>query len=164
MTSENNDTDPFIPPGAIREIEALFPHAPHRSATAIEAMKIVQKHNRWVSDDALKALATLLGMTYHELDSVATFYNMIFRRPVGRHVIFVCNSVSCWVMGYEDIRDRLTGKLGVGFGETTADDRFTLLPIPCLGTCDHAPAIMVDEDLYRDVKREELDRILEKYT
>ena len=164
MSSENDDTDQFISPEAIREIEALFPHVPHRSATAIEAMKIVQKHNRWVSDDALKALAALLGMTYHELDSVATFYNMIFRRPVGRHVIFVCNSVSCWLMGYEHVRDQLIRRLGVDFGETTADDRFTLLPIPCLGTCDHAPAVLIDEDLYRDVKTDELDRILEKYT
>lgn len=153
----------IIPQAAIREIEALFPHVPHRSATAIEAMKIVQKHNRWVSDDALKALAELLGMTYHELDSVATFYNMIFRRPVGRHVILVCDSVSCWVMGYEGIRDYLKQKLSLDFGETTPDGRFTLLPIPCLGTCDHAPALMIDEDLYRDLKTDELDKLLEKY-
>lgn len=149
---------------AIREIEELFPHVPHKSATCIEAMKIVQKYNRWVSDEALKALAELLEMSYHELDSVATFYNMIFRRPVGRHVILICDSVSCWLLGYEAIRDYLKQKLQLDWGETTPDGRFTLLPIPCLGTCDHAPALMIDEDLYRDLKTENLDSLLEQYT
>jgi NADH-quinone oxidoreductase subunit E len=102
-------------------------------------------------------------MTPDELDNVATFYNLIFRKPVGKHVILVCDSVSCWIMGYERVRQRLSERLGIGFGETTADERFTLLPIVCLGACDHAPAIMIDDDLCRDVDREKLDAILAQY-
>jgi len=108
-------------------------------------------------------VAGFLGMSPHEVDSVATFYNLIFRRPVGRHVIFVCDSVSCWIMGYETIYGALKNLLGIEFGQTTEDDRFTLLPIPCLGTCDRAPALMIDDDLHRDLDPGNLGRILERY-
>lgn len=155
--------EPTISIEARQEIEALFDHLPHRRAACIEALKVVQKHNRWVSDQALEELAPILEMGKDEIDSVATFYNIIFRRPVGRHVIFICNSVSCWIMGYENILDVLQEKLGIQFSQTTPDDRFTLLPIPCLGTCDHAPALMIDKDLYRDLTVAQLDEILSKY-
>ncbi|MGA8282444.1 MAG: NAD(P)H-dependent oxidoreductase subunit E, partial [Desulfobacterales bacterium] len=85
------------------------------------------------------------------------------RKPVGRHVILVCDSVSCWIMGYDRILARLKERLGIGFGETTADGRFTLLPNVCLGACDHAPVMMIDEDLYLDVGPQMLDRILDQY-
>jgi NADH-quinone oxidoreductase subunit E len=103
-------------------------------------------------------------MTAEELDSVATFYNMLFRKPVGRHIILVCDSISCWVMGYQNVRDQLMQKLSIAYGETTKDDRFTLLPNCCLGTCDRAPAMMIDNDLYQNVRIEQLDEILNKYT
>jgi NADH-quinone oxidoreductase subunit E len=102
-------------------------------------------------------------MTSDELDSVATFYNLVFRKPVGRHVILICDSISCWVMGFEKILDHIQNKLEIKYGETTKDDRFTLLPIPCLGTCDRAPALMIDNDLHRDLTVEKIDKILEKY-
>jgi len=97
------------------------------------------------------------------LDSVATFYNLIFRKPVGRHIILLCDSISCWVMGYENIKEQLSAKLKIGYGETTIDGKFTLLPNPCLGTCDCAPALMIDKDLYRNLTVERLDEILSKY-
>lgn len=156
-------TAQVIPNEARQEIEKLFHHLPHKQAACIDALKIVQKYNRWVSDEALQELAPILEMSVHEIDSVATFYNIIFRRPVGRHVILLCNSVSCWIMGYEAIKKALKDKLKIDFGMTTKDDRFTFLPIPCLGTCDHAPAMIIDEDLYRDLKPEQLDEILAKY-
>ena len=146
-----------------REIEAEFEHYPDKRALTIDAMKIVQKHRGWVSDEALKDISELLGVSVSELDSVATFYNLIFRKPVGRHVIMVCDSISCWTMGYDRVRDHLMNRLGVKMGETTPDGRFTLLPIVCLGTCDHAPAMLVDEDLHRDLDPEKIDSILEQY-
>jgi len=146
-----------------QEIEAELEHYPTKQAVCIDAMLIVQKHRGWVSDESLKDLAEFLGMSVEDLDGVATFYNLIFRKPVGRHVIMVCDSVSCWIMGYERLRKHLTGRLGVKMGETTADGRFTLLPIVCLGTCDHAPAMMVDGDLHRDLDAEKVNAILEKY-
>ncbi len=146
-----------------KEIEAELAHYPDKRAVCIDAMKVVQQHRGWVSDEALRDVAELLEMSVDELDSVATFYNLIFRKPVGRHVIMVCDSVSCWIMGYDRVRDHLTSRLGIKLGETTPDGRFTLLPIVCLGTCDHAPAMMVDNDLHRDLDTEKIDSILEKY-
>ncbi len=147
----------------IEEIESEYPHYEQRQALSVEALKIVQRHRGWVSDEALSDVAGLLEMDVAELDAVATFYNLIFRKPTGRHVILVCDSVSCWVMGGETIRARLEARLGIGLGETTADGRFTLLPVVCLGACHQAPAMMIDDDLHHDLDREKIDAILETY-
>ena len=93
------------------EIEAEFPNYAQKSAVVIEAMKIVQRHRGWVSDESIKDIAELLEMTPAEVDSVASFYNLIFRRPVGRHVILLCDSITCWIMGCERLRERLTARL-----------------------------------------------------
>ena len=146
-----------------REIEEELPRYPTRQAVCIDAMKIVQKHRGWVSDESLGDIAELLGMSRHELDAVATFYNLIFRKPVGRHVIFVCDSVSCWIMGYERLYRSLSDRLGIGFGQTTADGRFTLLPIVCLGACDRAPAMMIDGTLHANLDPDRLAPILDRY-
>ena len=113
--------------------------------------------------DHLRDVAKFLEISPEELDSVATFYNMIFRKEVGKHVILICDSISCWVMGYENLRDQLLNRLGIKFGETTPDGLFTVLPNCCLGTCDCAPALMIGNDLYRNVTIEQLDEILMKY-
>jgi NADH-quinone oxidoreductase subunit E len=147
----------------ISKIEHELQHVPVRKAAVIEALKIVQEQRRWVSDENVEDIAALLGMSADEVDSVATFYNLIFRQPVGRHVILVCDSISCWVMGYENIRKTLMELLQIKYGQTTPDGRFTLLPNPCLGTCDHAPALMVDQDLYRDLNEKNIGEILDKY-
>ncbi|WP_210486455.1 NADH-quinone oxidoreductase subunit NuoE [Rufibacter aurantiacus] len=144
----------------IAQIEHEISLVPQKKAACIEALKVVQQHRGWVSDESLKDTASMLGMSAEELDSVATFYNLIFRQPVGRHVILLCDSISCWVMGYEQIRDHLMQKLQIKYGETTPDGRFTLLPNVCLGTCDRAPALMIDDHLYQNVTIEELDAIL----
>ena len=145
------------------EIDEAIRLVPVRKAAGIEAMKIVQEHRRWLSDESLNDIALYMGMSVEELDSVATFYNMLFRKPVGRHVILLCDSISCWVMGYEDIQEYFKKQLGVGFGETTADGRFTLLPNCCLGTCDCAPALMIDNDLHRNLTIAQLEDVLKKY-
>jgi NADH-quinone oxidoreductase subunit E len=145
------------------DIEKAISMMPVRKSACIEALKVVQHHRRWISDESLKDVADYMEMTPEELDSVATFYNLLFRKPVGRHVILICDSISCWVMGYDKIKEQLLAKLGVSYGETTPDDRFTVLPNCCLGTCDTAPALMIDRDLYRNVTVDQLDEILAKY-
>jgi len=146
-----------------QEIEAELARYPTKEAVCIDAMKIVQRHRGWVSDESIQDIAELLEMSASDLDGVATFYNLIYRQPVGRHVVMLCNSVSCWIMGYERMRQHLTERLGIQFGETTPDGRFTLLPIVCLGTCDHAPAMLVDNDLHRDLDAAGIDKALEGY-
>jgi NADH-quinone oxidoreductase subunit E len=146
-----------------KEIEEHLREYPTKRAACIEALKVVQRKKRWISDESLKDIADYLAMTSDELESVATFYNLVFRKPVGRHVILLCDSISCWILGYTKLHDHLKETLGISFGETTTDDRFTILPIPCLGTCDHAPALMIDNDLHRDLTTNKLDKILKKY-
>jgi NADH-quinone oxidoreductase subunit E len=153
----------MLTPEEREEIEAELGHYPTKQAVCIDAMKIVQKRRGWVSDESLRDIAELLEMTVAELDGIASFYNLLLRKPVGRHVIWICDSVSCWIMGYDRQRSHLESRLGIGLGGTTADGRFTLLPIVCLGCCDRAPAMMVDEDLHTDLTPEWVDGILERY-
>jgi NADH-quinone oxidoreductase subunit E len=146
-----------------KEIEAELAHYPNKRAVSIDAMKIVQRHRGWISDESIRDIAEFLDMTPAELDGVATFYNLIYRKPVGRHVILICDSISCWITGYERLRAHLTDRLGIQPGQTTADGRFTILPIVCLGACDRAPVMMVDDDLHQDLTPEKIDRTLEEY-
>jgi NADH-quinone oxidoreductase subunit E len=146
-----------------QEIEAELGRYATRQAASIDAMLILQRHRGWVSDASLADLASLLGMTVDELDGIATFYNMIFRHPVGRHVVRVCNSVTCWMLGADRLHERAAVESGARTGETSADGRFTLLPVVCLGVCDHAPALMVDADLHGDVGPDRVGQVLARY-
>jgi len=145
-----------------QEIEGELAHYLTKQAVCIDAMKIVQRHRGWVSDESLRDIGELLEMSAADLDGLATFYNLIFRKPVGRHVVMLCDSVSCWIMGYERMREHLTSRLGIQFGETTPDNRFTLLPIVCLGACDHAPAMIVNNNLHGDLDPDKIDKLLEE--
>lgn len=133
---------------------------PTLQAVAIEAMKIVQQQRGWVSDDSIESIAAYLQMNPAELDSVATFYNLIYRQPVGKKVILLCDSVSCWMLGCNGIKEKITAQLGIDFGETSSDGEYTLLPITCLGDCDHAPAMMINEQHYHDLTADKVEKIL----
>jgi NADH-quinone oxidoreductase subunit E len=146
-----------------RAIEAVVGRLPNRAAGSLEALRVVQERRGWVSDEAVRDVAAALGMSADELDGVATFYSLIFRKPVGRHVILVCDSFACWVMGYENIMDHLKARLSIELGGTTLDGRFTLLVICCIGACDQAPAMIVDGELYGNLTPQRIDEILEKH-
>src|SRR5579859_2620430 len=120
-------------------------------AASIEALKIVQHRHGWVPDGAIAAIGEVLGVPGSDVEGVATFYNLIFRRPVGRHVIKVCDSVACYLTGYAEVVKAFSDTLGIGLGQTTADKRFTLLPICCLGACDKGPVLMIDDHTHGDV-------------
>ena len=132
-------------------------------AATIEALKIVQEHRGWVSDESLEAAAAVVGVTPTQMEAVATFYNLIFRQPVGRHVIMICDSISCYLTGYEEILAYLKRTLGIEFGQTTPDNRFTLLPICCLGNCDNGPAMRINTDYHGRLTPDKVDAILAEY-
>jgi NADH-quinone oxidoreductase subunit E len=140
----------------IAEIEHEASLVPRRDGVAIDALLIVQKHRGWVSDESLRAIAALLEMSAEELEGIATFYNLIFRKPVGEKVILLCDSVSCWLRGCDKVKARISNTLGIEFGETTADGRYTLLPVPCLGACDRAPVMMVGDELHTHLEDSDL--------
>jgi len=145
----------------IAAISAIARRYEDPRGASIEALREIQRSHGWISDEHLCDIARVLGATPDELDAVATFYNLIFRRPVGRNVVLLCDSISCWMMGCETIRQQLESALGVTVGQTTADGRFTLLPTVCLGACDHAPAMMIGKELFGDIDSERLDLILD---
>lgn len=144
----------------LAEINREISHAPYASAVAIDALKIVQQHRGWVSDQSLAAIADHLGMSTAELDGIATFYNLIFRKPVGEKVILFCNSVSCWIRGCQSLERHISKNLGVEYGQTTEDNQFTLLPVTCLGACDKAPVMMVGDELFEELTEEKIDRAI----
>lgn len=152
---------PALSTEELAEIDAEIAHLPYRSAVAIDALKIVQSHRGWVSDESLLAIARHIDMSAEELEGIATFYNLIFRRPVGDKVILLCNSITCWIKGCDKLQARMSEHLGIELGETTADNRYTLLPITCLGACDKAPVMMVGEDLHTSIDAAQLCEILD---
>jgi NADH-quinone oxidoreductase subunit E len=146
------------------EIENLSLHYDNKRAACIEVLKYVQGRHKWIADQHLAEIAILLNMSRAELEGVATFYNLIFRQKVGQHVIFLCDSISCWIMGRDKVCAHLRKRLGIEPGETTADGAYTLLPIVCLGHCDHAPAMLLDNDLYGDLDMQHIDTLLDSPT
>lgn len=144
-------------------IEHEMHHYEDSRAASIEALKIVQKQRGWVPDGAIPAIADLLGIPDSDVEGVATFYSQIFRQPVGRHIIRVCDSMVCYIGGHESVVGEIQKQLGIGLGQTTTDGRFTLLPVCCLGNCDKAPAMMIDDDTFGDLRPDGVAKLLEAY-
>ena len=157
-------TDRFVLDEAERAaIEQEMHHSEDPRAASIEALKIVQQARGWVPDGAADAIGEILGIPASDVEGVATFYSQIFRQPVGRHIIRVCDSMTCYIGGHESVLESIQNKLGIGPGQTTADNRFTLLPVCCLGNCDKAPALMIDDDTFGDMTAEGVAALLEGY-
>jgi NADH-quinone oxidoreductase subunit E len=153
---------PALSDAEITAIDAELAHVPVRAGAAIDALKIVQAHRGWISDESLKAIARHLHMSAAELDGIATFYTLIFRKPVGEKVILLCNSVTCWMKGCDELQQKISDQLGIGMGETTPDNQYTLLPMTCLGACDKAPVMMVGDDLHEELSEQSLVEIFSK--
>lgn len=147
----------------ITAIHEFMHHYPHARAASLDSLKVVQKRNGWVDDAQVNAVANMLDVPVTDIEGVATFFNRIYRSPVGRHVILICDSVACYLTGYEALSAELQKQLGIGYGQTTPDGRFTLLPICCLGNCDKGPAVLIDEDTYGPVTPAEVTQLLELY-
>ncbi|MBA1264217.1 NADH-quinone oxidoreductase subunit NuoE [Stutzerimonas stutzeri] len=157
-------TDRFVLSETERSaIEHEMHHYEDPRAASIEALKIVQKQRGWVPDGACDAIGEILGIPASDVEGVATFYSQIFRVPVGRHIIRVCDSMTCYIGGHESVLDSIKHEIGIEPGQTTADGRFTLIPVCCLGNCDKAPALMIDDDTFGDVQPGGVAQLLEAY-
>ncbi|WP_305045469.1 NADH-quinone oxidoreductase subunit NuoE [Geoalkalibacter sp.] len=132
----------------------------HPMELAVDVLRAIQDHHGWVPDTGVELAAELLGTTPLRVEELATFYDKIYRRPVGRWVIHVCDSICCWSRGAEEVVGVLREQLGIGFGETSADGRFTLLPTCCLGACGEAPAMMIGLTTYGHLTAERIGEIL----
>jgi NADH-quinone oxidoreductase subunit E len=152
----------MLPQELKASLQEMISSAEHPRELVVDVMLASQDHYGYLSDEALEEAAMLLGMTPLEMEELATFYTFFYREPVGKYVIHVCDSVICWMDGYESIRDYLSQKLGIKMGETTPDGLFTLLPVCCIGYCDRSPAILINRKVYGPLTTEKLDNILEE--
>jgi NADH-quinone oxidoreductase subunit E len=152
----------MLPEKLKASLENKISLAEHPRELLVDVMFTLQDHYGYLSDEALEEAAVLLGMTPLEMEELATFYTFIFREPVGKYVIHVCDSIICWMDGYESIRDYLSQKLGIKMGETTSDGLFTILPVCCIGYCDRSPAVLINRKVYGPLTPEKLDNILEE--
>lgn len=152
----------MLPEELIATLKKEISLAEHPRELVVDVMLAFQDHYGYLSDEALEEAAMLLGMTPLEMEELATFYTFFYREPVGKYVIHVCDSVICWMDGYESIRDYLSQKLGIKMGETTPDGLFTLLPVCCIGYCDRSPAILINRKVYGPLTTGKLDNILEE--
>lgn len=115
-------------------------------AAMLETLRMIQHEEGWVSDERLAEAAAELGVTTAELENIATFYSLIFRRPVGATVILLCDGASCWLNGSDAVLAAIKQRLGIGYGQTTPDGKYTLINCACVGGCDRAPAAVVGRD------------------
>ncbi|HTP65984.1 MAG TPA: NADH-quinone oxidoreductase subunit NuoE [Geobacteraceae bacterium] len=151
----------MIPEQLKKELEERVAAAITRREAAVDVMKEIQLHYGWLTDEGVEEAAQILGLSPLHVEELATFYEMIYRRPVGKKVIHACDSISCWAMESEALMAHLARKLDVQPGGTTADGMFTLLPCSCLGNCGNAPTMMIGDRIYNLVSPEKADEILE---
>jgi NADH-quinone oxidoreductase subunit E len=135
---------------------------PHPRELVIDVLRAIQGNRGWVPDEGVELAAAILGLSPLQVEEIATFYDKIYRQPVGKRVIHVCDSICCWSRGGEEVYGYLRQKLGVEPGGTTEDGVFTLLPTCCLGACGEAPAMMIGMTTYGNLTPERIDAILEQ--
>ena len=152
----------MLPEELKKTLAEKITHADHPREMVVDVLLALQDHHGFLSDDAVEAVAALLGMSPLEVEELATFYTFIYREPVGKYVIHVCDSVICWMDGYESLKDYLCKKLDIAVGATTADGLFSLLPVCCIGYCDRSPAMLINKKAYGSLTPEKIDGILEK--
>jgi NADH-quinone oxidoreductase E subunit len=142
----------------IRKIRQEYPDA---QSAMLPALNLAQRdYGGWLPEQALDEVAAVMGLPATYVASVASFYTMLNRKPVGQHLIQVCTNLSCSLMGAEHLLDYLGGKLGIGVGETTEDGKFSLMEVECLGSCGTAPMMQVDDRYYENLTQDKIDEIL----
>ncbi|MCI0336317.1 MAG: NADH-quinone oxidoreductase subunit NuoE [Acidobacteria bacterium] len=151
MYSESNE----------KKLDEIISHYPVKRSAILPALYIAQEENGYVTDDDIKYLAKRLDMRINEVEEVVTFYTMYSRKPIGKYKLQVCRTVSCMLLGAEQITEHISRKLGCKLGETTPDGRFTLVEVECLGYCDLAPVLQVNFDYHEKINTESLDKIIE---
>lgn len=163
MTVPEPATPQTLSAAARAEIRRLAGLYEQRQSALLPALFVAQQEFGYLPPEALTGVAESLDLPVSEVVSVASFYSLFYLEPVGRHVIQVCTNLACMVNGCGAVVRRLEERLGVAAGGTSADGRFTLRAVECLGACEEAPVLLADEDRWARVALDDLDRILERY-
>lgn len=154
----------MLSPGAIERIQEARRQYPDARAAVLPALCIVQEEVGHLPADSMRPIAELLDVPESEVFGAATFYSLLRWKPGGRHVISICHNLSCSLLGAESIIEYLGRKLGVEEGQVTSDGRFSYQRIECIGRCDGAPAMLVDNDYHGELTPEKIDKLLTQYT
>ncbi len=143
------------------EIERILARYPDKRSAVMPVMYLAQREYGYLSEEAMQEIADLLDMPLSEVYSVAGFYTLFYKEPVGRHVVHVCNDFPCALRGADEMLDHICQRLGIQPGETTPDGAITLETVMCIAACDRAPVMQVDLEYFENLTTEEVDRILE---
>jgi NADH-quinone oxidoreductase subunit E len=145
------------------EIRAALTHYPQRRTAILPALRAAQRDAGYLGQEQIDEVAELMELDPNAVYMLVTFYDMLYRDPVGKYVLGVCKNISCYLRGADGILEHLQQKLNVGLGETTADGMFTVRPFECLASCGSAPAILVNNEEYREwLTVEKVDALLEE--
>lgn len=144
------------------EIQAVRGRYPNRRSAALPALRAAQYQLGWLPPEAVEEVAQELDLEPNALLQLITFYEMFHEHLVGRYVLGVCASLSCYLGGSDSLLSHLEGRLGVSAGGTTPDGLFTLRTVECMGACDRAPAMMVNEEYHEKLTLDQVDRLLEE--
>jgi NADH-quinone oxidoreductase subunit E len=142
------------------EFDALLTRYPTKEAALLPTLWLVQRQEGWISEESMEYVAGLLGISPVKVFSVVSFYTMFYTRPMGRHVIHVCRNLSCSLLGARELVRHIEERIGASVGETTADGRYSLLTVECLGSCGTAPMMQVNDDYHENLTRERVDALL----
>ena len=144
----------------VQRIEALIQKYPQSRSALIPSLQIAQEQLGYLTPDSVREVARMFHLPPNEVYEVATFYTMLFKKPVGKYVIQVCTNISCLLCNCEAIMSHLKTRLGIGPGETTPDQKFTLMEVECLASCDTAPVVQINQDYHENLTPDRLDQIL----
>ena len=152
---------PTIAETAAEEAQAILERMPERHSASIPLLHLAWKTYGWLSPEALQEVSELVGLSPAQVQGIAGFYTMFPLKARGRYHIEVCDNISCYINGAPDIREHLRKKLGVEFGQTTSDGRFTLDHVECLGNCCEAPCMQINGKEYGKLTPQKVDEILD---
>jgi len=154
----------FTPENRAKADKVIAKYPKGRQASAVLALlDLAQRQcGGWLPRAAIEHVAAILDMPFIRAYEVATFYSMFNLAPVGKHLIQLCRTTPCWLRGSDDIRAACESKLGISLKETTADGKFTLVEVECLGGCVNAPVVQINDDFYEDLTPAKMEEIIDK--
>ena len=149
-----------VRPETDRRIDELLTRFPMRGSALLPALYLVQEEKGHVSDESMEYVASKIGVSPAFVAGVVSFYTMFHRQPVGRHHIQICRTLPCALSGADEVMAHLKTRLGIRDGETRADGKFSLASVECLGACDRAPFLQINDREHGPVDRAKMDEIL----
>jgi NADH-quinone oxidoreductase subunit E len=145
-----------------KRLKKIVENAHDPREALVDVIMEYQRRTHWLDEAHIEEIAEITGISPLQVDELTTFYNLMFRKPVGKRVILICDSISCSMMGSDTLIQYLCNTLNIDLGGTTQDGMFTLLPICCLGNCGEAPAMLIGEKLYGNLIPEKIEEILKE--